>query len=962
MQRLLLAALLLGISVLICAAQEMLSNPTFAPNPAGIGPEGWKFTDFRTGGRPMYTPTGGPGGGPAAGIACDGPQQRGAWYQIVPLQGHKTLHLSGSYRTEDVGAGAFDMLRLTWLSAGEGWDFLSDIRVRLEPSADWRQFSQVFLAPAGAERVAVELFNFFRPGTVWWSEAHLRPATAEEVRATMAAALDREPEPDEVSYRPAEGEITAVNPPAFVWLPARGAQRYMVQYAPEGHFEGADCVTVSDIDMTVFTPTETLTPGRWAWRYGFATDAGPVFSRARSFTIPPDATPFPRPRIEQVLARIPNVHPRVYFSADGLEALRARVRDDPTWAAQAASTIRGAQQRLGEELYPEPGFLPASGEERSKAYLQSFRTMRPFTNGMEVCAAAYVLTGDESFGQEARRRLLHFMSWDPDGPTSVSANDEAAMDIVMRCPRTYDWIYPLLSEQERELCVRVLGRRLEQINQLHRRMPFDSRPYSSHPGRMIGFMVEGCIVFAHELPQAREWLDYTLKLMYSVYPAWGNPDGGWSEGPGYWSAYIGMLLPVAMLLDGLGVRYKDLPFLSNTGWFGLYAVPAGGQMTPFGDGHEGPVGRGQGSLLYRLSTVYRNPYWRWYAEQLQAGPGDGAGQFLAFDPTLEAKSPSDLPQARVFPSVGIVAMHSNLAQPADNVYLLMRSSPYGTVSHSHASQNAIAIQAYGEALAISSGYYQRYASPHHAQWTWQTKAHCSVLVDGEGQVTRSPLARGRIVAFDNQEDYCYAVGDAAEAYGGRLQRFLRRVLFLRPDVFVICDELQAREPAGYQWLLHARSPMLLDEPTRRVTISQGQARLVTTLLAPAELKFAQSEGFPVPPERPDSPTQYHFTADTVSKSAETTFLAVLAACRAGEETHVPTATLLPSEGGWALRLQRGGEDTTVLWRRTGAEAVRAGDLTSRAEVSVVTRAAGGGVRAVYSYGAGEVSQASRPLH
>lgn len=959
MRTALLALLVTG--ALPGAAQEMLTNPTLAPNADATAPEGWRFQDFRTGGRPVYSATGGRDGGPAAGIACDTPEQRGAWYQIVPLQGRRMLHLSGWYRTGGVSGGAFDMLRMTWLAATDRWDFISDTRARLEPSEHWREFSEVFMAPEGAVGVAVELFNFFRPGTVWWSEAHLRECTDEEVRTTMAEALEREPAADEVNYEPAEGEVTSVNPPPFVWLPVKGAQRYIVQYAPGGRFDGPDCVTVEGVEMTVFTPTEVLAPGQWAWRYGFAGDAGPILSRARSFTIPADAQPFPRPRIEEVMARIPQVHPRVYFTADGLEALRAKMRDDPGWAAEAGPTIRSAEQKIGEALYPEPDFLPEGGQERSKAYLESFRTMRPFTSGMETCACAWVLTGDERFGQEARRRLLHFMSWDPEGPTSVSANDEAAMDIAMRAPRTYDWIHELLSEDERALCRDVLGRRLAQINALHRRMPFDSRPYSSHPGRMIGFMVEGSIVFAHEIPEAREWLDYTLRLMYSVYPAWGNPDGGWSEGPGYWGAYIGMLLPVTMLLDGLGVPYKDLPFLSNTGWFGLYAVPVGGQMTPFGDGHEGAVGRGYGSLLYRLSTLYRNPYWRWYAEQLKTGPGGGAGQFLAYDPTLDAASPADLPQARVFPAVGIAAMHSNLAAPAENVYLLMRSSPYGAVSHAHASQNAIAIQAYGEALAISSGYYQRYGSPHHAQWTWETKAHCSVLVDGQGQVTRNPLSRGRIVAFDNQDEFCYAVGDATAAYGGRLKRFLRRVLFLRPALFVICDELEATGASSYQWLLHAKSEMALDEPAGRVTISQGQARLVTTLLAPAGLKFSQFEGFPVAPEKADSPTQYHFTADTVAKSATTTFVSVLAACRAGEEAKIPAAELVESEGGWAVRLTRADGETTVLWRQTGAEAVTAGDITSRAEVSVIARAADGALTSVYAYGAGEVSVGGRPL-
>ena len=932
------------------AAEEMLANPTFAPNDEGAAPETWRFQNFKTNGQPLYVADGGQDDSPAAGITAPTDDDRGCWVQNAEMGETRTLMLTGVYRTEGMTGNASNMLRLTWLRQVKGWDYISDTWAKLSPADDWTEFSAVFIAPEEANAVAVELFNFFRQGTIWYDQAHLREATREEVIAMAAEALDRKPNAGEVNYEPAEGEVTATNPPPFVWLPVKGHAKYTVQYAPEGDFDGGQCVTVEDIEMTVHTPHEMMKPGRWAWRYGFAAGADLVMSRAREFTIPEDAQAFPLPRIDEIMARIPDTHPRVYFSADGLDELRANVRDDVEYAAQARGTISSAERKIGEDLYPEPEFLPKSGQERGKAYQQSFRTMRPFTGGMETCAKAYILTGDERFGQEARRRLLHFMTWDPEGATSVRNNDEAAMDIAKRAPRVYDWIYDLLSDEERQLCREALGRRMKQINEMHRRMPFDSRPYSSHPGRMIGFVIEGSIVFAGEIPEAKEWLDYTLKLMWSVYPAWGCPDGGWAEGSSYWMYYTGMLLPAVMLLDDLGVPYTDLPYLQNTGWMGLYEVPAGGKMRPFGDGHEAAVSGGHGTLLYRLSTLYDNPYWRWYAEQFGAGPGSGAGEFYSYDPTLAATAPTDIPQARAFPSVGIVGMHSDLSHPDRNVYLLMRSSPYGSVSHSHASQNAIAIQAYGQPLAISSGYYQRYGSPHHAGWTWETRAHNSVLVDGEGQVTRSPASQGRITVFDDTDEYCYTVGDATEAYGGRLKKFLRRVLFLRPNCFVICDELESASESSYQWLLHSWEEMDLDEAARTVTISRENARLTTTLLSPPALSFAQVEGFDIAPERPDSATQYHFTADTGSKSSEATFLSVLSAWEADRPERAPDAELLEADGGSAVRLIWEDGSAVVLWRLGDATEVSTGEISTDAEVAVVRMDGEGNIISTYAFG------------
>ncbi len=957
---LLIVSLCIAVCAAAAAAQEMVVNPDFAPDESGFRARGWRFEDFNTGGAPLYDAHGGRDGGGALGVRCETEKQRGAWQQHVPLEARRYIHASGWYRTEAVSTRGAATLRLTWLAALKGWEFLSDSRLALPPAEEWTQFQGVFAAADDAVCVAPELFNFFAAGTVWWDEIHLREATTQEVREMLAGELDREPRDGEVRYSPADGDATETNPPAFVWLPSGDVNRYLLQYAPGGEFGGPDAVSVENWPLTVYTPHETLRPGDWAWRYGVLTDAGPAFSRARRFTIPEDAVEFPLPRIDEVVARIPRVHPRAYFHRDGLDELRGKIARDPAYAQMAEPVIRRAERHIGEELYPEPDYLPDGGIERSRAYQECFRTMRPFTAGMETCAKAYVLTGDERFGQEARRRLMHFMSWDPDGPTSVRANDEAAMDIGKRGPRTYDWIYDLLSDEERETCRRVLGRRVQQMNELHRRMPFTSRPFSSHPGRMIGFVVEDSIILAHEVPEAREWLDYTLRLLWSVYPAWGGPDGGWAEGPGYWHAYVGMLQPAVLLLDEIGVPFKDKPFCRNNGWFGLYAVPVGGKMRPFGDGHSGSVGRGDGEVLYRWATLYHNPYWRWYAEQMGAGPGTAPGQFGFYNPDLQAKPPSDIPQARAFWDIGLAAMHSNLADPDGDVYLLMRSSPYGSVSHSHASQNAIAIGAFGEALAISSGYYQLYGCPHHSQWTWETRAHNSILVDNEGQVKRSPRSRGRIAAFDDQAEYCYAVGDATEAYGGRLKRFLRRVLFIRPDTFVICDELHSADASTFQWLLHARNEMALDEGAQSVLISSGEARLITRLLAPDGLSLSQEQGFPVAPER-EAEDQYHMTADTAEPAQQVVFHSVLTAYREGQERRIPAARVLQGDGGAAIELRWEDETALVLWALGDAPMVRVGEIESEAEVAVIRRDNAGEVTSVYTCGGTAVRDGGRRL-
>src|SRR5690606_18924176 len=128
------------------------------------------------------------------------------------------------------------------------------------------------------------------------------------------------------------------------------------------------------------------------------------------------------------------------------------------------------------------------------------------------------------------------------------------------------------------------------------------------------------------------------------------------------------------------------------------------QHRPFGDGQTSSP-RGLGGLMYVFSTLTANPYFRWYAEEAEARVGADTLSLATYDPGLAAKNPRELPQARSFPAVGLASIHTALGDKESDISFLMRSSPYGGVSHGHADQNAYAIEAFGRGLAIATGYY-----------------------------------------------------------------------------------------------------------------------------------------------------------------------------------------------------------------------------------------------------------------
>lgn len=737
--------------------------------------------------------------------------------------------------------------------------------------------------------------------------------------ARVKQELDRTPQADEKAFAPADGSSVNVTPPALVWLPLKKRPtEYVVAVSRSQDFP-ADGTTLTQAPISVHIPTASMDAGRWFWRVGVRVGDTIVWGQSRSFTIQENARQRPFPRRKSLTAKIPQSHPRLFFPGDQLQQARANCRT--IMASEYAALVRAAEKCIGKPLIAEPEFLQGKGPERGRQYAEIIRATRPPMDEMETCALAYVLSGDKRFGDEAKRRLLHFFSWDPEGSTSLFHNDEPAMWVMQRGSRAYDWTYDLFTSEERERIEPVMKVRAQQFVKRLTGMPFESRPYSSHPARDVGFLGEAAICFVHEWPEASDWLEYVLKIYWSVFPAWGADDGGWQEGPSYWNAYMSFALHFAAALDKVtGVRITDKTFFQNTPYYKLYTNPPYARMSPFGDNQHASPGNGAGYLMYHFSTLLRDPYLRWYPETMKVGPGSGAMGFALADPSLKAKSPADLPQARHFPGVGLVAMHANLADPKNNAYLVMRSSPFGSISHGHADQNAFALEAYGEALAIASGYYPWYGSWHHDDWTRETKAtNCVTVNGGQGQTKRSQAANGQITRFLTGNDYDYALGDATPAYSGRLKRFQRHVIHVRPGTFVLVDELEASEPATFEWWLHALEEMKIDSSRREVLIQRGQARLLASFVEPEGLNFTQTDKFDPPPER-EGPDQWHLTAATQDKSARAVFMVVLQPYRSGDKkdkTAPPALRRILGKGVQGVAWNDGAAEHTILFGPSG---------------------------------------------
>ncbi len=694
-------------------------------------------------------------------------------------------------------------------------------------------------------------------------------ATSVEVVDTSFSDYD----PLIINPGPAHEEIVTTNPPGFHWPPEKGDEGFILEISRDIQFEecnslfekaikkgglipeslsesptvyqGETSWLIAGLPLPLHRPSFVLGTGNWYWRWRSVMKGDEILSPSaiRKFTISPDFIEYKVPPLNELYVNIPDSHPRLFIRPEQIDSLRGLLQTSKPHKDLYARIEVYADSLLSIPLNKEPDYMKG-GFVRSvwRNYYEQARKSGQILDFLSFC---YLMTGKEKYAERTREWLLHFTKWDINGPSSLDHIDEVAMPILLNGARAYDWIYDYLNVEDRKVIRKMLTIRGEQVYKMWRDSDYHFKPYISHSVRLTNYMSQVGVVLYGESPEAEKWLSYLIPITTTFYPPWGGRDGGYSEGPSYWMMYFNYMLQSAHCLKsatGLDVTKKE--FYRNNGLFKIYAYPYNAKMQPFADTGVGAYWPANKMNLYRLATIYKNPYFRWRADMsppeklpvAETKIPTGVMSFFWLDEGPEAvkpKVPNDLPDARVFKDVGLVAFHEDLGNPQET-YFLLKSSPFGAWSHIYADQNSFYIQGFGEALAIQSGYYSSYGGNHHGEWTRQTVAHNSILVDGEGQSVGNRetslgdrSSREKIIAFKMGSglpgSVDYAAGDATEAYHGLLDKFVRHVNYQRPKDFLLIDELEAPEAVRYDWLLHSLEKMQIDRKDNTVTISKGKA-------------------------------------------------------------------------------------------------------------------------------------------
>jgi hypothetical protein len=526
------------------------------------------------------------------------------------------------------------------------------------------------------------------------------------------------------------------------------------------------------------------------------------------------------------LGKVP-AHPRVLLTAERLEQLRSQ-----SYANELLAIVHRRASELGNSL----AYNPKAGQ--SIALLPTvtvhpglpeyFALMESYSNAIAFNALDFRISGDRRALEAARRGLLTVSAWPTWTPTWFIAKGlhtyyEVGV-FTQRVALGYDLIADELSQEERSKIAEAFWK-LSILPTLDAYFFYDRLPIaaSNHEAQSVGGAIDACVALYGDVPDWASKFGPALAELVVTYERQIEGlfpgDGSEAEPSGYEDfAMEGMSWGMAAL-HALDIRPRGFEKMMKSFWWLRYAQVRPDLLLDTGD---------SGSELSALSGYAwgaeygGDPALRAFYETATEQSLRGAfglphtGQTVERAPglldlvccTQAPMATAEPPLSRIFPARGSAVLRSGWG-PGDTV-ISLRAGPW--FNHEHHDQGSFRAAAYGEELVGEAGYADYYRDPHYPTYFTQAPAHNTVIIDGDpfsqedydGRYWASfrnfPTIEGHV--FSPGIDYLAANLAPAYADASQVNRMRREYLFVKPDILIVHDRMEAATPHAYTWILH----------------------------------------------------------------------------------------------------------------------------------------------------------------
>ncbi|MCE5250969.1 DUF4962 domain-containing protein [bacterium] len=516
------------------------------------------------------------------------------------------------------------------------------------------------------------------------------------------------------------------------------------------------------------------------------------------------------------LERMRGVHPRLYLTGQRIGELKSAIKT--THAALWKEFIAQADKIARQE--------PPKYRDESEWTNTEQLYMRPVGDNMPFLALAYVLTGERKYLDSARTWALAACGYPTWGLYEFENSDLSTGHQLFGLALVYDWCWRDLDDETRRTIRETLIKKSAYLFDVAAKgiIVKDSAAYAIHPWpewdeaflqnhlwiNSCGIAAAGLAIFDED-DEAGRWVAYTLDRYHHTMAVLGD-DGASHEGPGYWSYGVEWMLKFMYLARDLtGDDMYDHPWWRKTAMYRLYmGLPQNSwsysnTTVDYGDSPRYDW-YGADYMLRALAHEYRDGYAQWLADALDRANAEHPIarwlNLLWYDPSVKAIPPDGLPTLRHFPDIDLVTARSDWS--GDESFVFFKCGPYightaireftycpSSAHHVHPDTGNFMVFACGEWLIRDDGYRAKFTGYHN-----------TLLIDsGEQLGGGGPIfngaephgfqARPRIIRAVSAPGFDHITGDVAEAYpkAAGLRCFVRHLLFLKPDVLIVADDI-----------------------------------------------------------------------------------------------------------------------------------------------------------------------------
>jgi hypothetical protein len=429
-------------------------------------------------------------------------------------------------------------------------------------------------------------------------------------------------------------------------------------------------------------------------------------------------------------------------------------------------------------------------------------------------AKAFFLTGDELYAREAVGQME---SWIDQNTKWTGVNWQSSLEIAIRAISWMWTIFLLLpSESLHEQSARRISKSLlSQLDHIYRYPSLYTSPNTHLIGEATALFVGGLLF--QEVPGARAWYEFGTETLAAELQRQVADDGVYREASSYYHCYATDFYLQALAL----ARWNRLTF-SEWVWarveqmieFVMHISRPDGSMPLMGDDDGGRAlalsfedyrcftdGISSGTVLFSRNDFKSRV--QFHEESLWLFGAEGWRMFEA----LPSQAPMDL--SRAYADSALFIQRSGWGDRDSHLVFDCGGLGMQTGGHGHADALSLTLFSGGREILIDPGTSVYNAAPEWRTFFRSTRAHNTVVVDGYSQSTPGgPFswkrkAKTNLRKHISLPEFEYVDGEH-DGYSA-LPREIghrRRLIHIRPDYWIVLDDLRGKGEHNFDFLYH----------------------------------------------------------------------------------------------------------------------------------------------------------------